>query len=479
MRNVRQLDPGHEWILLRLRNEGLPVVPPLPRVHSGYLGGVELTGELALEDGAEGHLYLLGKDRGVCGALLDADARPNHSRRFVVDEKAADLLLCDGSRIYAEDAWLSDFSRMTSSSGWDTTLWKARLASWFWWRHEDVHTWLALVERGPAPATQNLWIPPEGWAGFHLPGGADVPGFTIVKLMNRNSMDCNDRYEPLLAVLIDAFKLQNPFKLIDNVSLLIGTVLGVELPTRFYGLDDRGELCALISTGPEPLPVLQETAGSLSRSEGASLLVPARLGDWFRGEQRRVWLAPLLSRLRDDFFGAGRLLDVMAIFHDAIHEPIRECQIAKLGTVLRVLVFSERGAIRKDRYLDPEFVWSELETLAHGRRVRLPDSAKEALFLSHQIALLSGFGIGKNLREAYEYLCSDVGFDTLNVLRATFASLVASSCGYQGPVSLRAESEGRSTECLDPLGIPDPAARAEDERLAGLVFQAGRADVTP
>lgn len=468
-----QLDPGHEWIILRLRNEGLPAVPPLARVHGGYLGGVELTGELALEDSAQGHLYLLGRDRGVCGALLDADARPNHSRRFVVDEKSADLLLCDGSRIYAEDAWLSDFSRLTSSSGWDTTLWKARLASWFWWRHEDVHAWLALVERGPSPATQNLFIQPDGWAGFHLPGRDDMPGFTIVKLHNLSNTDSDGKSEPVLAVLIDAFKLRNPVKLVDNMSLLIGTVLGVELPTRFYGLDERGELCALISTGLEPPPVSQEPTGSLSRIEGASLLVPARLGDWFQREQRRVWLAPFLSRLRDDFFGAGRLLDVMAIFHDAIHEPIRECQIAKLGTVLRVLVFSERGAIRKDRYLDPEFVWNELETLAHGRRVRLPDNAKEALFLSHQIALLSGFGIGKNLREAYEYLCSDVGFDTLNVLRATFASLVASSCGYQGPVSLRAESEGRRTECLDPLEIPDPAARADDERLAGQVFSVG------
>lgn len=436
------LDEGLRALIYKcLQSPELPSLS-LATPISGHLAGTEISAAdqltLSLQD--DGDIRIQGPD-------LDNFSRfgGNSGPGFVSAVEAdAALTLSDGSELYAEifvaagTAWGSDNLMGT---------WHGVLSQWHWRKAENVHTWVAQVQRLNLNHPGNLIVgTKEVWRrGFHVPGFA---GMTAVR--HPTAADQRFLFVPAAPRPFDS--LGATWSLLQIPAFL----LGLQSPWRLYGFDAQGELIAVAG---------QHRRSSVDlHADQSEFIQLVPFVDRGPAGEPHYW-APVFAYhlLQEALKPQSAAYPSFLEYRSIVEMTFLGDQIAKLGSAIRILLHCE-GTLRADSYLSPDGVSTALRTYARIRGVRLPERAEASLAAAHRIALLGERGLAASAIDRRRERQSGRPVEHLRTLRITYACLLAAQIGYTGPV--RADD----ARLHSPLLNPRPEAVAEDRRLAAQRF---------
>lgn len=438
------------------------IVPSLTFADSvrGSFAGMPEQGDLRLQLKLqpEGDIQVVGDSQDAPPEKADDDHLILQTRH------QADFDLADGSRIYAAMSSVTNQSHSVGISGW-TKQWRGYLSQWYWWRSEAVRYWVGSSEASLSWPMLNLRL--QGSFGMGM--GLHVPGSPSVTIVRRPSSDTSADPLPAAVVIEAVIGTDEARARLFDLSTILQSAMGIPMPQIFYGYDDNAEICAAIQVNHGTVKLHDLTQAAIECT-----FIPNCHGD-SRKFGSRVWMSPLLQRLRSSLGRrAYSIRESLTYFRLILEEPVFPHQIAKLGTALRILLYSE-GVLRNDDYVDPARVWVGLRAFASNRGIQLPEGTQDALDLSHRMALLGERGVFPRRTEVQ--LDLKRGLQALETLRTAYASLIAGVVGYTGPIFQGLAPDRSSSLVHYPLQRPDPAEVAADEAAAQERFVA-RVDAT-
>lgn len=439
-----------ENLVIHLSEGNLPTISAMPRPVGGTLYDKPLFDPaMRLSQSPDGReLQLSGTSRQQYLSFLPLDFSQRQS---------AYLDLEDGSTVHAESIGTLQIEAD----------WQCQLRSWHWARSEStnrVRFWVGLLGDSSLDFPRlNLGVRTlhsDMVCGLHIPG---TPNVTLINIVSSTDQESRTT----LALIIEASKREQAIGSdIYAATNLLAVTLGLSEPPVFFGYDEAMEVCAYYSRGG--------LDGGRS-----TILVPVHPVHYGGDRAFLNWPVPFIRCLRDAVLTRPilGLHEALVWFRFALEEPYLPGQVAKTGIAVRlVLKLAVETSLSQEGWLVPQTVNEALVRMAQNRRLHLPDSALDALALSHRMALLGDAGISNLQLDVRTFYSEGEWLLALEALRTLFATLLAGVVRYYGPVANCAHAIRSRSTLHDPWLPTRPDLekdKAVQEREALARFVAG------